>query len=254
MSDEIYKGIILRFYKDHNSCYGAKRVYELLKNDNYKISKRRVARLYKELGLKSKAEKKWKNTTNSKHNKLVADNLLKQDFKAENPNEKWVSDITYIWTKEGWLYLCVIMDLYSRKIVGWSMDKRMKDDLVCNALLNALFSRGHPKGVIIHSDRGSQYCSYKFSNLVKKHGLISSMSSTGCCYDNAACESFFHSMKLEECDDYNYKTRQEARTSIFKYIETFYNKKRLHSYINYCSPNDFESKIRTHKKVSQIRG
>mgnify|MGYP003676245970 CR=1 FL=1 len=151
-----------------------------------------------------------------------------------------MTDITYINTQEGWLYLCVMIDLHSRMVVGWSMNKRIKADLVCNALRMAMFKRGMPKGVLVHSDKGSQYCSAKFQNLIKKYQLRSSMSGTGCCYDNAACESFFGTLKVESVDDENYQTREKAKRSIFEYIESYYNTKRKHSTINYKTPKEFE--------------
>ena len=151
-----------------------------------------------------------------------------------------VCNSPYIPTAQGWLYLCVIIDLYSRRVIGWSMSKRINRHLVCNALLMALWRRGFPKGVIVHSDRGSQYCSKVYQRLIKIHGLVCSMSGKGCCYDNAACESFFHTLKVELVHDQNYQTRAHANSSIFEYIEAYYNQKRRHSAINYMTPKQFE--------------
>jgi transposase InsO family protein len=207
------------------------------------------------LGLQPKASRKFKTTTDSNHNKQVSANLLEQNFTALDKNHKWVTDITYIRTQEGWLYLCVIIDLFSRAVIGWSMDSRMKADLVCGALNMALFRRNFPSGVIIHSDKGSQFCSKQFQDIIKDNWLLSSMSGKGCCYDNAACESFFGTLKVELVHDENYKTREEAKSSIFEYIEAYYNTKRKHSTINYMTPNQFEYIIENEiKKCPKLTG
>lgn len=175
------------------------------------------------------------------HNKQVAPNLLAQDFSATGPNQKWVSDITYIPTSEGWLYLCVFIDLFSRSVIGWSMSSRLKANLVTDALTMALFRRKFPNKVIVHSDRGSQYCSDKYQKLLNINSLICSMSATGCCYDNAAMESFFHTLKVELVHGENYRSKNEASSSIAYYIEAYYNRKRRHSAINYNIPLLYES-------------
>ena len=162
------------------------------------------------------------------------------DFKAERANKVWTSDITYIWTKEGWLYLTVFMDLYSRYIVGWSMNNRLTDELVIRAFKKALLYRCPPAGLIIHSDRGSQYCSNEFKQLLNKNQCLQSMSSTGNCYDNAVTESFFHTLKTELVYHEKYETKDQARKSIFYYIEFFYNRKRIHSTLGGVSPYQFE--------------
>ena len=172
----------------------------------------------------------------------MAPDLVQQDFTASRPNEKWVSDIAYIWTGSGWLYLAVVMDLYSRAIIGWSLQSRMTQQLVCDALTMALFRRGFPKGVIVHSDRGSQYCSRRYQKLLQHNTLLCSMGRTGCCYDNAAMESFFHSLKVELVHREFYTTRDDARQSIFEYIEVYYNRQRRHSAIGYQIPMVFEDK------------
>jgi transposase InsO family protein len=179
-------------------------------------------------------------TTDSNHNKPVAPDLIKQDFTAAKVNEKWVSDITYIWTDEGWLYLAVVMDLYSRAIVGWSMDKRMTQQLVMDALTMALFRRKFPKKTIIHSDRGSQYCSTTYQKLIKKAGLRCSMGRRANCYDNAAMESFFHTLKVELIHRVRYATRRSASMAVFEYIEVYYNRKRKHSAIGHHIPMQYE--------------
>ncbi|MGY8795222.1 MAG: IS3 family transposase [Woeseiales bacterium] len=170
----------------------------------------------------------------------MAPDLIEQDFHAEAANQKWTSDITYVWTDEGWLYLAVVMDLYSRAIVGWSMNRRMTQKLVCNALTMALFRRHFPKGTIIHSDRGSQYCSKRYQRLIKNNGLRCSMGRRTNCYDNAAMESFFHTLKVELVHRERYATRRMATSRIFEYIETYYNRQRKNSAIGYKIPAQFE--------------
>lgn len=180
--------------------------------------------------------------TNSAHDLPVAPNLLKRDFSTHQPNAVWVTDITYLWTGEGWLYLAMILDLYSRKIVGWSMSDRMTSTLVCDALRMAWFRRGRPSGVLVHSDRGSQYCGRDFQRLLKKFGMRSSMSRKGDCRDNAVAESFFHSLKVEEIHGEVFATRAAMREAVFEYIENYYNRERKHSTIGYQTPEQFEQR------------
>jgi len=195
----------------------------------------------KAAGLRSKVKKKFKATTNSQHSHPIAPNLLNQDFTVADPNTVWVSDITYIWTDEGWLYLATTMDLYSRAVVGWAMDSRMKSDLVVSALNMALDRRIPADGLIHHSDRGVQYAAAPFQNLLDENGIVCSMSRKGNCYDNAVQESFYHSLKTELVHHEHYRTREQAKTSIFDYIEVFYNRSRLHSSLGYVSPLMFEA-------------
>lgn len=242
-------------FNEHKGRYGAKRIYETLKDNDWKVTVERVSKRMKLMNLIPKAARKHKATTDSNHNNHVSDNIILQDFKAQRPNQKWVTDITYIRTQEGWLYLCVFIDLFSRRVIGWSMNKRMKADLVCNALKMAMFRRGMPEGVIVHADKGSQYCSDKFQKLIKDYNLTSSMSGKGCCYDNAACESFFGTLKIELVYDEDYLTREAAKTSIFEYMELYYNAKRKHSTINYMTPNEFEYMIQSeHEKCPKLTG
>lgn len=219
---------------------GAPRITKQLKNQGEKVSRHRVARIMRENGWRAKAAKKFKATTNSNHSLPVAPNLLNQNFEAHKSNEKWVSDITYVWTDEGWLYLAVVLDLYSRMIVGWALSERMTTELVSNALTMALWRRHFPKGVIVHSDRGSQYCSKDYQQLLVKNQLICSMSKRGDCYDNAAMESWNHSFKVEAIHGERFKTRADAKLHIFDYIDVYYNRKRLHSKLGYVSPEFFE--------------
>lgn len=204
------------------------------------VGRRQVAESLRRQGLRAKASRKYKARTNSNHTLPVAENLLQQDFTAQRPNQVWVGDITYIRTDEGWLYLAVVMDLYSRKVVGWSMSDRMTATLVCDALRMALFARKRPGGVIMHTDRGSQYCSREHRALLDEHGLIASMSAKGNCYDNAAMESWNHSLKVEAIHGERLTTREQAKAHVFEYIEVDYNRTRLHSTLGYVSPEQFE--------------
>jgi len=200
-----------------------------------------VANSMRRQGLRAKAARKFKATTNSKHNLPVAPNRLEQDFTATSPNQKYVSDITYLWTDEGWLYLATVIDLYSRLVVGWAMSERMTAQLVCDALQMALWRRRMPTGVIVHSDRGGQYCSAVYQALLQRHELLCSMSAKGNCYDNACAESFFHSLKVEVIHGERFATREEMRRTVFEYIEVDYNRTRRHSANGYISPEAFEA-------------
>ena len=224
----------------HRQRYGVPRITDALHDEGVECSENRVARRMRALGLKAIQAKKFKVTTDSNHSKPVAPDLVEQDFSAVAPNQKWTSDITYIWTDEGWLYLAVVMDLYSRAIVGWSMNRRMTQQLVCDALTMALFRRGFPKGTIIHSDRGSQYCSKGYQQLIKINSLRCSMGRRANCYDNAAMESFFHTLKVELVHREHYTSRRLAKSSIFEYVEMYYNRKRKHSAIGHRIPMLFE--------------
>ena len=199
----------------------------------------------KKHGIQAKRRKKFKATTNSNHNLPIAKNRLKRRFKVKKLNHTWVSDITYIPTDEGWLYLCTFIDLCSRKVVGWSMSSRMTADLVVNAFRMALFRQKRKAPRLVHSDRGSQYASDAFRRELKSHGCKQSMSRKADCWDNAVAESFFGTLKSELVHHERYKTRDEARMSIFDYIETFYNKRRLHSHLDYVSPDEFERSMET---------
>ena len=202
--------------------------------------RRLVAQSLRRQDLRAKAARKFKATTNSKHKLPVAANLLQQDFTASRPNWVWVGDITYIATDEGWVYLAVVLDLFSRKVVGWSMADRMTATLVCDALRMALFRRKRPRGVIMHTDRGSQYCSGEHRALLAQNGLVASMSAKGNCFDNAAMESWNHSLKVEAIHGERFATRAEATAQVFEYIELDYNRDRLHSTLGYLSPDQFE--------------
>jgi transposase InsO family protein len=192
-------------------------------------------------GIRSKMRRKYVRTTNSHHPHPIAPNLLDRQFSVSVPNQVWVSDITYISTDEGFLYLASTLDLYSRKIIGWAMGELMPSALVESALQMAIDMRSPPSGLLHHSDRGVQYAAHAFQGLLERNGITCSMSRKGNCYDNAVKESFFHTLKTELCDHEHYRTRAEARASVFEFIEVFYNRTRLHSKLDYCSPAEFEA-------------
>ena len=227
------------FEEQKKSC-GTRVIKKALLREGRRVSRRRIGRLMSIEGLFCKTKKKFKATTDSKHNYPVAANILNREFTAEKPDQKWVGDITYLATGEGWLYLATVIDLYSRKIVGWSMNKRMTTDLVNDALLSAIWARKPPKGLLWHTDRGSQYASHRHRKLLKAHGIVQSMSRKGNCWDNAVAESFFHTLKTGLTNHKRYQTREDAMQDIFEYIEEFYNRKRLHSTNDYWSPVDYE--------------
>ena len=220
---------------------GAPRLSKDMADLDQNCNRKTVADSMRRQGLRAKGARKFKATTNSKHNLSVAPNLLQQDFSADAPNQKWVGDITYLWTDEGWLYLAIMLDLYSRKVVGWAMSERMTATLVCDALRMALWRRKIPTGVIVHSDRGSQYCSHDYQRLIATHKLQCSMSAKGNCYDNACAESFFHSLKVELIHGERFATREVMKEAVFEYIEVDYNRNRRHSANGYISPEAFEA-------------
>lgn len=241
IANEVLDKKIIDIFNFHNSRYGYPRITDELHEKGEKCGKNRVFRRMRHLGLYAKGKKKFKVTTDSKHNLPVAANLLNRNFSTTGPNQKWCGDITYIWTDEGWLYLATVIDLYSRAVIGWSIQSTMTRELVCDALMMALWRRGFPRGVLCHSDRGSQYCSEDYQDLLKSYGLICSMSRKGNCWDNAIAESFFHSIKTELIYTERYTTRKIAKQSIFHYIEVYYNRIRRHSSIGSIAPEIFEN-------------
>lgn len=233
----------LREEQPKKQVYGSPRLMRELWELGIQCGKNRVASIMKDNGIKAKTKKKFKRTTDFQHKNPIAPDLLGRKFTASAPNKAYVTDITYIWTMEGWLYLAVVLDLFSRMVVGWAMSMRINTDLVVEALNMAVSSRKPGKGLIVHSDKGSQYASYDYRMLFSKHGFRQSMGSTGDCYDNAVMESFFHTMKTEWVFFEKYQTRSQAKTSLFDYVETFYNRERRHSTINYLSPWNYEQKF-----------
>ena len=231
---------IRQIHDESNRIYGSPRITDALRQCGIKCNHKRVARLMRINGIRSKIKRKFKVTTHSAHKRQMADNLIKGNFTAKAPDRLWTSDITYIWTREGWLYLAVFLDVCSRRIAGWSMSHRITDQLVINAFKQAWLHRQPVSGLIVHSDRGSQYCSRSFKELLNTNRYLQSMYKTGNCYDNAITESFFGTLKTELVYHEKYKTRNEAKKSIFKYIEIFYNRKRIHSALGGISPDQFE--------------
>lgn len=222
---------------------GSRTMMKNLRAEGYDIGRDRVRRLMKSLNLKVKSKRKYKVTTDSKHRLPVAENVLNRAFSPQAPNQVWGTDITYLWTQEGWVYLAVVIDLYSRRVVGWAMDRWMKKALVIRALMMAINLRQPPSGLIHHSDRGSQYASDAYQALLKQHGMMASMSRKGNCWDNAPIERFFSSLKREWTGDRLYRTRQAAIADVREYVMVYYNSKRLHSTLGYRTPMNYEKDL-----------
>jgi putative transposase len=241
MDNAEYLQKIKSIHKHSRYIYGSPRIHAELKKEGKICSRRRIAKIMRIHGIQAKTYKLWKKTAVAKMHKEIAPNHVNQNFTVDAPNKTWVSDISYIATREGWLYLAVVLDLFSRKVVGFSMSSRMQTDLIKRALQQAIINRNPEKGLIHHSDRGSQYTSEDFKRKTDQHKMILSMSGKGNCYDNAVVESFFHSLKTEHANFCKFKTKEEAMDSLFEYIEVFYNKKRSHSTLGYLSPQEFET-------------
>lgn len=238
---------VKEIHQQTRGAYGARRMSEELTASGETCGRTKAATLMELANVTAKQKKKYKATTDSKHKFPVAPNLLERNFSVPHADTAYCSDITYIWTTEGWLYLAVVIDLYSRKVVGWSLNSRMSRKLIMNALQMAIWRRRPQPGLIFHSDRGSQYCSHDFQNLLKKNNMRSSMSRKGDCWDNSVAESFFASLKTERVYDSVYVTRDEAKRDVIDYIEMFYNSNRRHSYLGYLSPADFEKQMEMKK-------
>lgn len=228
--------LIRSAHTESQGAYGSPRIYQELKAQGHPVSKARIRRLMQKHGIRARHKRRYKATTNSRHTLPIAPNLLDRQFTTTTPDAVWTADITYIPTREGWLYLAVVMDLHTRAIVGWAMSERMTRDLVMDALRMAYFRRKPKPGLLHHSDRGSQYCSHDYQALLTDYGMRVSMSRKGNCWDNAPMESFFNSLKNERVFHRNYTNRKDARQDIFDYIEVFYNRKRRHSSIGYKTP------------------
>jgi len=237
-------------YNDNHGAYGSPRIYRALEQQGVACSENRVARLMRLRGLRAKQTKRYKTTTKRRKSDPVAPNLLKRDFVAQRPNQKWLSDITYIPTQEGWLYLAVVLDLFSRRIVGWAMSDRMTSDLTMEALQMALAHRRPVLALLHHSDQGSQYTDGQYQALLRDYAVQASMNGVGNWYDNAPMESFFGSLKSERVNHQLYRTRDEARADIFYYIEAFYNRRRLHSSLGYLSPVAYEQLYHQQQSVA----
>ncbi len=228
---------VRKAFTEAKQRYGAPRLADELPEYNIKT----IAASLRRQGLRAKATRKFSPVSYREHGLPVSENLLKQDFYASGPNQKWAGDITYLRTDEGWLYLAVVIDLWSRAVIGWSMSPRMTAQLACDALQMALWRHKRPENVIVHTDRGGQYCSADYQRLLKRHNLRGSMSAKGCCYDNACVESFFHSLKVECIHGERFASREIMRTTVFNYIECDYNRWRRHSACGGLSPEQFEN-------------
>lgn len=240
-------------FEDSFESYGAPRVREELLKKGYRVSRPRVARIMRANNLFARRKRKFRATTDSKHDYPIAPNILDQDFAVSRGNQVWVSDITYIKTRQGWMYLTVIIDLFNRKVVGWSMSEALStSDTIVPAWKMAVRSNNITKELIFHSDRGSQYASYNFTDIIKSYGgsVKQSMSRKGNCWDNAVAESFFKSLKVEWVYKHDYGLRSEAELSIFQWIETWYNRKRIHSYLGYRSIKEFENEMYNQKSAA----
>jgi putative transposase len=230
---------IKEIFAEYRQSCGSRRMVKQLRAEGHRIGRYKVRRIMRELGLKAKTPKRFKLTTDSKHSFPVAANVLDRKFDVEAPNKVWTADISYVWTFEGWLYLAVVMELYSRRIVGWAMSDRMKKQLAIDALAMAYWQRKPLKGLLHHSDRGSQYACYDYQKQLESYGMLASMSRKGNCWDNAPTERFFRSLKSERLTACRFFNRREAKNEILDYI-TFYNSIRLHSSLGYVSPMAYE--------------
>lgn len=241
--DERLLHSIIEIHKMSRRTYGSPRITKELKARGSSHGKNRIARLMRVNGIYAKTKRKFRVTTQSSHHLPVAENLLNRQFETHQANKVWLSDITYIWTQEGWLYFAAVLDLFNREVIGWSMDVSLHQDLVLNALYQAINKRRPGSGIVFHSDRGSQYAGHAVRHVLEQYHFSQSMSSKGNCYDNAVMESFFHTLKTEVVYFEKYLTRAEARQSIFEYIEVFYNRIRRHSALGYLSPLEFLTRM-----------
>jgi transposase InsO family protein len=235
--------LVQEIHQQSRRTYGSPRIWDALCQQGIRCGRHRIARLMRLHGIRAKTKRRFKVTTRSKRNQTSMPDLVQQHFTASHPNQVWTSDITYVWTHEGWVYLAVVLDLCSRMIVGWELSARLTASLVTSAVERAVAWRNPSEGLILHSDRGTQYASSELIALSKEHGIRLSMGRTGSCYDNAVTESFFHTFKTEHVYFTRFETRQDARTSIFDYIEVFYNRQRMHSTINNLSPVKYEQQF-----------
>jgi len=239
LTDAQMLALIRAIHKELKSAYGSPRMVKELRGRGFSASKDRVERLMRENGIRARHKRRYKVTTDSKHGLPIAPNLLNRNFTPSGPNMAWSSDITYLWTDEGWLYLAIVLDLFNREVVGWSLKPRMTADIVTDALTMAWFRKKPSTGLIHHSDRGSQYASQTYQNKLQEYGMVCSMSRKGNCWDNAPTESWFNSFKNEWVHGLRFETHEEMIALSFEYIEVFYNRKRLHSTLGYKSPIQF---------------
>ena len=246
--EELVEAIRAIHAEPHKDAYGSPRVTRDLHARGIAVCENTVSGAMRAAGIRAKSKRRFVRTTDSRHRLAVSENVLDRDFTASKPNHKWAMDLTYVPTLEGWLFVALVVDLFSRRIVGWAMDGTMTSRLVVDALAMAVSRRGTVAGVIAHSDRGSQYASDHFQSELRRHEMVGSMSGVGQCWDNAVIESTFGRMKVELVHHESYATRDEAKASIFEYIEVFYNRVRRHSTLDYLTPDEFE---RTHNPNSR---
>ena len=235
---------VATIHRESRGRYGSPRVHAELRERGQCTGRKRVARLMRAAGLYGRERRRFRHTTDSGHGMAIKGNLLARRFAVLAPNTSWVTDITYLWTLDGWLYLAVILDLFSRRVVGWALSERLERGVALDALKMALQNRQPPQGLLHHSDRGSQYASHEYQQLLAAHGLLCSMSRKGNCWDNAVAESFFATLKVELSYRSHWRSRTQARSEVFEYIEVFYNRQRRHSALGYLSPDEFEVRHR----------
>ena len=242
--DAVLKVAVRAAHRASGKRYGSPRIHAELKANDHLVARKRVARLMREEGLAGQRKRRFRVTTESKHSHPIAPNVLKRNFTAPALNKVWVGDITYIWTREGWIYLAALLDLHSRRVVGWSMDSQLDRSLALDALRMALKTRRPEPGLVHHSDRGVQYASGEYRRQLRRHGMVCSMSRKGDCWDNAVAESFFSTLKAELVHRTDFVSRSHARAAVFEYIEAFYNRRRRHSALGYISPVEHEAASR----------
>lgn len=244
--------VIRAIHVELKGAYGSPRMVRELRLRGFTAGKERVERLMREHGIRARHKRRYKVTTDSKHGLPLADNLLDRNFTPVAPNQVWTSDITYLWTDEGWLYLAIVLDLFNREVIGWSLKPRMTTDIVTDALTMAWFRRRPEAGVMHHSDRGSQYASHAFQTKLKEYGMTCSMSRKGNCWDNAPTESWFNSFKNERYHGLRYATHEKMKAASFDYIEVFYNRTRQHSTLGYCSPIQYLDRWRKEQDQKKL--
>jgi transposase InsO family protein len=230
-------------HKASRSTYGSPRIHAQIRAFGYQVGRGRIERLMRRAGIRSKLKRRFRVTTDSRHSEKIAPNLLQRSFAVEKPNQVWASDVTYLWTKSGWLYLAVTLDLCSRRVVGWSMSERLDRDLVVRCLEAAVQRRPQCRGLIHHSDRGKEYACHLFRETLKRHGLRQSMSRKADCWDNAVVESFFHTLK-SELTELSRLSRKDAKAAVFEWLEVFYDRRRLHSTLGYVTPAVYEANLK----------
>lgn len=234
---------ILRVFKESKCSYGSPRIYRQLKTEGISCGRHRIARMMRDSAIIARKKRKYKKPVTQRHDRSFAANMLNRQFNYAKPNCAWVSDVSYFWTKSGWLHLAIVMDLFSRRIIGWSMGSHVDKNLTLDAFTMALLNRNPGHRLIHHCDQGAEYTNHEYQDILQNFGIMSSMSRSGNCYDNAVAESFFKTIKTELAKKHKFNTSEEARAAIFEYIEIFYNRKRLHSTLGYVSPVEYERRV-----------